>query len=80
VLAPGGILASERCIAAHIQMAQQSGAEFRLGEVVTTWHAPRGPGDVIVVTNRGTYTAGKVVFAAGAWMGRLVPELQVCLQ
>jgi sarcosine oxidase len=62
---------------AHTRMAQQSGAEVRLGEDVTTWHAPRGPGDVTVVTNRGTYTAGKVIFAAGAWMAHLVPELQV---
>lgn len=78
VLAPGGILASERCIAAHIDLAKQSGAHVRLGERVLTWHANED--SVLVTTDKRRYSAKKLILAAGAWMPQLVPELQVISQ
>ena len=77
VLAPGGILASERCIEAHIEQARRHGAQVATAEAVVSWTAPADGGDVTLVTDRGRYLAGRVVFAAGAWMPHLIPELQV---
>ncbi len=76
-MGPGGILASERCIEVHVDLAQQNGAEVRLGEKVLAWRAEEG--SVTMKTNKGEYTAKKLVLAGGSWMPQLVPELQVFL-
>jgi sarcosine oxidase len=74
VLQPeGGFLLPERCIAAHAARAAAAGAELRCGERLREWQAAGGR--VRVRTDRGSYEAGQIVLAAGAWMGRLVPEL-----
>ena len=73
----GGILASELCIAAHIQAAQSRGAEFHSGEKVESWEVDASSGAVTVFTDRGQYTASKLVLTAGAWMPDIMPELQV---
>lgn len=77
MLGPGGILASERCIAAHVDLARQHGAEVRLGEEVLSWQAEAG--SVTVRTDKGEYKARKIVLAGGSWMPQLVPELQVAV-
>lgn len=77
VLAPGGILASERCISAHVQQAKKLGAEVRTGEQLLEWSASGSKEGVTVKTDKGTYSGNKLVLAAGAWMPRIVPELQV---
>lgn len=46
------------------------------GEAVQGWTV-LPDGLVEVGTDRGTYRAERLVLAAGAWMDRLVPELQV---
>ncbi|MEX0865504.1 MAG: N-methyl-L-tryptophan oxidase [Acidimicrobiia bacterium] len=79
----GGYVMSERCIVAHVTLAQAHGADVRAREQVVGWE-PEG-GGVIVVTDRGRYTADRLVVTAGAWSmgllgrltGRLVPERQV---
>lgn len=76
----GGLLLSERCIQAHVSIAKQHGAAVRTHEAVQGWYvddSAAGPGDVVVVTDEGQYRCKKVVMAAGAWMPRLVPPLQV---
>lgn len=73
----GGILASELCIAAHIQAAQSHGAEFHSGEKVESWEVDPSSGTVTVYTDRGQYTASKLVLTAGASMPDIMPELQV---
>ena len=73
----GGILASERCIAAHIHAARSHGAEFHSGEKVESWKVDPSSGIVTVYTDRGQSTAGKLVLTAGAWMSDIMPELQV---
>jgi sarcosine oxidase len=69
----GGFLMSERCIVAHVVAAHHAGAEVHAREAVTAWE-PRGEG-VWVRTERGDYTANRLVFTAGAWNGNLLPEL-----
>jgi sarcosine oxidase len=74
VLQPeGGFLLPERCIVAHVRAAQALGAEVHARERVLSWE-PRA-GGVRVRTDRGTYEAGRLVVAAGAWAGALVPAL-----
>jgi sarcosine oxidase len=75
VLQPeGGFLAPERCIVAHVTGAQSYGAAVHAREPVLGWE-PIGDG-VRVRTTRGTYEAGRLIVSAGAWVGKLVPQLQ----
>ncbi len=69
----GGFLAPERCIAASVAVAREQGADVREGEAMLDW-APTSYG-VRVSTARGTYEAGALVLTAGAWAGKLIPEL-----
>lgn len=69
----GGFLAPERCVAAHAEAARSLGAEIREGERVLEWDASAG--GVRVRTERGAYEAGALVVVAGAWAGRLLPDL-----
>ena len=69
----GGFLAPERCVAAHAEAARSLGAEIREGERVLEWNASAG--GVRVWTERGAYEAGALVVTAGAWAGRLLPDL-----
>ena len=73
----GGILASELCIAAHIQAAQSHGAKFHSGEKVESWKVDPLSGVVTVYTDQGQYTSHKLVLTAGSWMPDIMPELQV---
>lgn len=72
----GGILASELCIAAHIKAAQSHGAHFHAPEEVERWKVDDTTGIVTVFTDRGQYTARRLVLTAGSWMPDIMPELQ----
>ena len=69
----GGFLLPERCIITHVAAALEAGAKVHGREQVLGWE-PVGSG-VKVYTDRGEYTAGKLVISAGAWASKLVPEL-----
>lgn len=69
-----GFVLSERAIIAHVAMAQAAGAEIHAREKVQEW-APTPGGGVRVVTDRGTYEAGRLVLSAGAWIADFVPAL-----
>jgi sarcosine oxidase len=79
----GGFLTPERCIVAHVMLAQAHGADIHAREPVLAWE-PVG-NRVRVRTDRATYEADKLVLAAGAWAAKLaaplaglaVPERQV---
>jgi sarcosine oxidase len=72
----GGILASEKCISAHVDAALATGAELHTEERVLSWQVlPSGM--VEVKTGKGAYQAVKLVLTAGAWMPQIVPQLQV---
>jgi sarcosine oxidase len=70
VFEPGaGWLDPEGAVAAALRYAAATGMELRFDEPVTRWEAA---GDGIrVTTTSGTYDAGRLLLAAGAWM----PEL-----
>jgi len=74
----GGFLLPERCITAHVEGALAAGADIRARERVLAWE-PAGDG-VHVTTERGVYEAGRLILAAGAWMGDLVPALRGLLE
>ncbi|HEY9517598.1 MAG TPA: N-methyl-L-tryptophan oxidase [Gemmatimonadaceae bacterium] len=72
-----GFLIPEAAIETHLALARERGAEVRVDEPVVAWRAMGD--DVEVVTPCGTYTAGCLVLAVGAWMKQLVPELELPL-
>lgn len=74
----GGFLLPERCISAHVTGAMAAGAEIRARERVLEWEAGRDR--VRVRTERGVYEAERLVLAAGAWMGELLPGLAPLMQ
>ena len=68
-----GYLAPETCVAAQIMLATRHGADIRFGEAVL--RVARAGGQTIVETDRGSFTAGATVVAAGPWLPQLVPAL-----
>jgi len=73
-----GFLLSERCIAAHVDVALQHGADIRGNEAVITWSADAHGASV--TTTRGTYHADRLVFCGGAWSEKLISGLGVPLR
>jgi sarcosine oxidase len=72
-----GFLQPEACVAAHVALAQRHGAELHFDERVLRWSAD-GEG-VRVETDRGTYTADKLVVTAGPWAGEVLADLGLAL-
>jgi sarcosine oxidase len=61
-----GLLRPERCIAAHLRLATEAGADIHTDEAVETW---RADGDGFVVeTQKGRYRTARLVLCAGAGM------------
>lgn len=73
----GGFLVPERAIAAHVARARAHGATVREHVTVHGWRA--ADGEVQVTTDAGTFTAGRLVLSAGAWMPTLHPALATAL-
>lgn len=77
--ADAGYLLVEECVRAAAALAQRQGAELSVGENVVAWQVRDG--EVEVMTDRGRYTAARLVVAAGAWAGTaldfLRPRLRV---
>jgi sarcosine oxidase len=71
----GGFVASEKAIYAHVGLAQSRGAEIRTNEPLLDW-TPTAQGGVIVRTERGTYSAGRLVITSGGWIADAVPALK----
>ncbi len=72
----GGYVRSEVAIQAHVQVARSHGAEVLDRASVTSWEA-RQNGFLVHTEEGPSYHARKLVFAAGAWTGRLIPELRI---
>ena len=70
----GGFISAERAIVAHVSLAQAAGADIHAREPVLGWDTTAS--GVRVETERGTYEAGRLVVAAGSWMGDFVPGLR----
>jgi sarcosine oxidase len=65
----GGFLLPERCIVAHVELAQALGAVVQARERVLSWE-PTDDG-VRVTSDRGVYEAERLVLTTGAWLGEL---------
>jgi len=69
-----GFLVPEQCIIAHVEAAQERGAEIHAREAVTDVSTAE-EGGVRVTTDRDTYHADEVVVTVGAWAREFLPEL-----
>lgn len=67
-----GALRPEECVATQIDAARRHGATIRCDEQVLEV-TPGGSG-VVVRTDRDTYSAGRVIVTAGAWIPGLVGD------
>jgi sarcosine oxidase len=67
-----GILDPEACVRAHLEMAQRHGATLLTGTRVLRWSEEAG--GVRVETANGTFTAGRLVLAAGGWTNTLLGD------
>jgi sarcosine oxidase len=72
-----GFLYVEECVRAHIEAAVACGAHIHAEEPVRAWRAV-GNG-VEVTTDRGTYSAAKLVITAGAWATTVLAKMGVPL-
>jgi len=68
-----GVLMARRAVAAALEEAMRLGAEYRVAEV----RAPRQGGKITQLETGGgeAVAAGEFVFACGAWLGKLFPEI-----
>lgn len=71
------ILFPEKCIAAHLQLAQQHGATLHGEEFLVAWE--QDGSSVQVTTNKWRYNASQLLIAAGAWLQTLIAELALPL-
>jgi sarcosine oxidase len=72
-----GFLYVEECVRAHIDCAVSHGAVINGEEPVRGWKAV-GNG-VEVLTDKGTYSAAKLIVTAGAWATKLLVDIGVPL-
>jgi sarcosine oxidase len=74
VLEPrAGVLFPEACIEAALKSAARAGAELHVDDEVQAWRADGG--GVEVRSARSSWSAGRLVITAGAWIPRLLPDL-----
>lgn len=73
-----GFITPERSILLYVQQAILNGAIIRTKEKVLEWKRETS-GSVTVLTNKGTYKAGKLVITAGPWAGKIIPSLSSTL-
>jgi sarcosine oxidase len=69
----GGFLVPEACVLGHLTLARQRGAEVHENEPVLDWR--ENSDGVEVRTVRETYFAKQLIITAGAWVGKLVPQM-----
>jgi sarcosine oxidase len=75
--ATGGVLLPESCVAALHARARYFGAVLQYDELVAAIEP--GPALIRVMTTRSRYQTRRVVVAAGSWLPRLVPDLELPL-
>jgi sarcosine oxidase len=67
-----GFLRPELCIEAQLYLARKHGAVVQTHETVISVET-RGDAEVTIRTNRGVYSAEKVIITAGPWIGGFLP-------
>jgi sarcosine oxidase len=71
-----GFVRPEETVAAHLQVASAAGADLHYHEPMVSWSGT-ADGGVLVETAAGSYTAGQLVIAPGAWAPQLLADLGV---
>ena len=72
-----GFLYSENCIKAYRELAEHHGAEFSVNNPVVDIEVFKD--SVKVITNKGTFTADKLILSGGAWNGKIAKSLNLNL-
>lgn len=72
----GGFVASERAVVTAANLAMDAGATLRAREAILGFEPLASGNGVRVVTERGTYEAGRLVLSTGAWIGEHIPALK----
>jgi sarcosine oxidase len=67
-----GFLRVEECVRAQLDLARRRGAAVRVDEQVEGFESTAA--SVTVTTREGTYTAGHLLIAAGAWLPGLIGQ------
>ncbi|MFT5301272.1 MAG: sarcosine oxidase [Mariniblastus sp.] len=74
---PGaGVLHVEQCVAALIKQALKHGASLQSNTVVDRWDV-EDDGTVRVSTDKGTFSAKRLIVSAGAWNTSMLPGLKI---
>ncbi|MBP1969102.1 monomeric sarcosine oxidase [Virgibacillus natechei] len=68
-----GFLFSENCIQAYRDLAEHHGAEFSINDPVRDIEAYDD--SVKVITEKGAFTADKLVISAGSWSGKITSKV-----
>ncbi|HEX3653129.1 MAG TPA: N-methyl-L-tryptophan oxidase [Rhizomicrobium sp.] len=68
----GGFVRPEECVRAELMLAGRRGAELHVNEPVLGFDASSG--GVTVATDRGRYSADRLIIAAGAWLPDLLGD------
>jgi sarcosine oxidase len=68
----GGFLRVEKCVAVSLALARKYGADIHTDEKVLRFE--QAAGSVTVTTDRGSYSADRLVITAGAWLPTLIGE------
>jgi sarcosine oxidase len=71
-----GVLRPELAVAAHLRLAEATGADLHFVEPVTGWFASPGEG-VTAITDTATYRADRLVICPGAWAPSLLGDVGV---
>jgi monomeric sarcosine oxidase len=74
--ADAGYVRPESAIAANLGLAAELGAELHFAEPVTGWATTSSGQGVQVQTGQRSYTADRLVIAAGAWAPGLLADLE----
>jgi len=74
-----GMVDPDRVTVSYVEQATRRGAEVRFNEAVLGFTVLPGGEGVEVKTAGGTYTASRLVVAAGPWTGKVLAELGIPL-
>jgi sarcosine oxidase len=72
-----GFLDPEACMRVHLELAQRAGAVCHFEERAASWRADSN--GVSVETQRGSYSADRLLIACGPWSRDMTPDLELPL-
>lgn len=73
-----GILFAEQSVKAYVELAHENGAVFNFLEPLASWKVEDAK-RVIVSTGKDEYEGSSIIFAAGSWLGNLLPNIELPL-